>query len=1160
MKRLASMLTAAVIFVGTAAPCAMADDTYIYIQTAADMKDLADSCVIDSYSTGKTVVLGGDIDISGSEFSGIPYFNGKFDGGGHTISGVTIELSNPERGFIGTIGESGTVLNLIVEGKITASEKTDSSGANPNSKNQMLRIIDDIQDDKKTSINRFFSDNTIYSIGGITGVNKGKIINCVYKGAVSATENVGGIAGSNEGRIEKSVNYSEVSGKKNTGGIAGKNTGIIKWCGNNERVNNTPVEEMYATGGISGTSNGVIDGCTNIASIGYKNAGTAAGGICGVQSGNIIDCVNMGTVLGKKRVGGIAGNFEPYTNITYNEDEWSDRIDNEKEKIRKDLDNIENRIDGNREKIKNDLDDFDNRFKNLFGINELNDNIGTVTDSLADLNDVISDKIKNGESFSGISDSIANAVDVLDRGERNLSSNNDALRDVLMETRNAVQTMSDAAQSVSNNMSSSNDHITSLIDSINDSINDDERRENINKTIEALNEAIDSTGNAMDSLSSLDLDNIKINMSGLGIDVFDDTDTQLSRILKKINDNYNDIFGPVLKINDTLKSLSENLAERKAKLEEIKKQLQDIIKEAIPTASPSSEYLPVEKQTSKNSIFSDLFITARAAEDDDKTTLEKLADLDIRDVDIPLRRTICGEEYEMALIKYSINSGAVSGLSDIGGISGGVGFEFGINNEKTITTDGKDFSLNPSTAIKAVIDACINEGGVTAKNSTAGGITGFSDIGKIKDSINYGNIEVTDGSYAGGISAYNLNEIMRCINIGDIDAKSDIGGIAGFGKHISQTYALTRTFSEGDRIGAIAGTANGNLEHNYFLKEKLGGINGVSYNDKAQPVEKDVIARDGEIAPELSGLDEKYFTSTAGDLFMPQLRAFTENSSVGRQEQLKALSADAARFRFTVNFIVEGKSVSSLNLDYGEKIPQERIPEIPKKNGKYGVWDHNINDDIIRNTNYTAVYDKSTSTLSYGGEPPVILIEGDFSPTAVLTVNEFNPSSIINDNKYKPIAGYELNVTDNGVGYEGELKVHVRMPKNSKRIRIGLVTESSVLISDTEIDGSYILFNPDGAQRFIVISEKLSPIPYIIAGIIFIVVGVLLFIFRKRIREKRLIKMLKEIRHNLYERGLENGEKEKQERYSLNEHADGRIFLTSGDNPGGEDNSNSDSE
>ncbi|MGN0164100.1 MAG: hypothetical protein ACI4EA_11070 [Candidatus Ornithomonoglobus sp.] len=1133
MKRAASMLIAAALFAGIAAPCAMADDTYIYIQTAADIKDLADNCVIDSYSTGKTVVLGNDIDVSGAEFSGIPYFNGTLDGCGYTISGVTIEVSNPERGFIGTVGEGGTVSNLIVEGKITADKGSKSGGTNSNGKNHVLKIIENLQDNEKTSVNRFFSDSNVYSIGGIAGVNKGTITNCAYKGNVSATENVGGIAGSNEGRIETSTNYSIVSGEKNTGGIAGKNTGIIKWCQNNEKVNDTPVEEMYATGGICGASRGVIDGCTNNASVGYKNAGTAAGGISGVQSGNITDCVNAGAVMGKNRIGGISGNFEPYTNITYNEDEWSDRIDEQKEKIRKDLDDIEGRIDENRDKIKGDLDDFDNRFKDLFGINELNDNIGTVTDSLADLNGVLSDRIKNESSLSGIADSIADAVDVLDRAEGNLSSNNDALRDVLTETRNTAKTMSDVAQSVSDNVSSSNEHLMSLVDSINESVDDDTRRENINKTIDSLNDAIDSTGKAMDSLAKMDLNNIKVNMSGLGIDIFGDTDTQLSRILKKLNENYDDIFGPIIRMNDALKSISDNLAQRKAKLEELKGQLEDMLKDGLPTPAPSAEYLPVQTQTAKSSIFSEFFITAKAAEDNDKTTLEKLADLDIHDVDIPLRRTICGEEYEMALIRYCINSGEVSGLRDIGGISGGAGFEFGINNEKEITTDGKDFSLNPSTAIKSVIEACINEGGVTAKNNTAGGITGFSDIGKIKDSINYGNIAVTDGSYAGGISGYNLNEIMRCINTGDVDADSDIGGIAGYGKHISQTYALTRTSSDGDRIGAVAGTANGNLEHNYFLEEELGGINGVNYSDKAQSVKKDVIAHDGEIAPELGGLEERYWTATAGELYMPQLRAFTENTSVSRCETLKGKSAAAARFRFTVSFIVDFETVKTFNLDYGETIPAEQIPEMPKKNGKYGVWDRNVNEPIIRNTKFTAVYDKSTSTLSYGGEPPQLLAEGDFSPGAALEVNEFNPAAVVNDRKYKTVAGYEMILTDNGKPYEGELKVHVRIPKSIKNPRIGLITQSSVLIADSEKDGSYLLFNPDGAQRFIVLSERTSPVPYIITGIIILAAFVLLFIFRKRIKERRLLNKLKLLRADLLQLSAgteENTEEEPKEK------------------------------
>lgn len=1107
LKRLSAFFLAAAMLAGIAAPCTLADDTYIYVRDAADMTELAEKCVIDSYSVGKTVVVDADIDLSTSDFTYIPYFSGTFEGGGHTITGFKLKATNPERGFIGTVGESGVIKDIKLSGKLTEGEKKEKSGAKVNTE-KLLDIIDDISGEAGAVVDRFITDTGVYNVGGVAGVNKGSVIGCSFEGSAELSKNVGGIAGVNEGRIEGCTNRAAVKGEENTGGIAGKNKGVIKWCTNAGRINDNAVEGMYATGGVAGMSDGVIEACTNEGVIGYKNTGSATGGICGAQSGHISECRNRGAVYGKKRVGGIVGNFEPYTNITYNPDEITDRIDEEKERIRKDLDDIQNRIDGNRQNIKDDLDDLDNRLKDVLGINDItdaisdaNDNFSILTDSLADLNDTVNRKIANGSSLESIADSIA-------RAEGDLSASSGEMRDFLVEARNTAKTMNDTTAELSDSFKASNDEIAELLGTVNDDLSDGERRDKIYDTIDELNGALDSTAKAMDNISTM-------RVPGISVEMLEDTDRQLGRILKRVNDNAGGALDPYIKINERFSEILNDVSERRTKLEELKKVLEEELGNLLPTIKPVTTALPVV--TAKpDSAMNSLFITAHAAEDNDKTTLDRLLDLDIHDIDIPLEREICGEKHEMAVVKYSVNEAPVTGSSDVGGVSGGVGFGVSAGGSfSNINSDGKEFSLNPSTAIKSVISACINEGDVTAKTTSAGGITGFSDLGKIKDSANSGNIAVTDGSYAGGISGYNLNDIMRCINTGDTDAESDIGGIAGYGKNISQTYSLSRTSSDGERRGAIAGTVSGTVEHNYFLKEKLGGINGVDYSDRAQSVKKEVLAVDGDISPELAGLEERYWTGTAGDLYMPQLRAFTENTAKSIPDVLKAKSSALALFRFTVSFVVDGETIKTMKLDYGEKIPSSDVPEMPKQNGQYGVWDKDVKAEIIRNTKFTAVYSKSKATLSYGGEPPQILVEGDFDPGAELVVEEFNPDAVIADRKYTATAGYALMVMQNDEKYDGEMKVHVRLPQNKSRMRVGLITENSVVIADSKIDGSYMLFDPNGAERFVLIRAHRSPIPYIIVIILLLIAAGVVYVFRDRIRERRLLKKLKSVAEKL---------------------------------------------
>ena len=69
------------------------------------------------------------------------------------------------------------------------------------------------------------------------------------------------------------------------------------------------------TGGIAGYSDGVIIGCSNYGRVGYEHTGYNIGGIAGRQSGVVTSCTNIGTVYGRKDVGGIVGQMEPYIEV-----------------------------------------------------------------------------------------------------------------------------------------------------------------------------------------------------------------------------------------------------------------------------------------------------------------------------------------------------------------------------------------------------------------------------------------------------------------------------------------------------------------------------------------------------------------------------------------------------------------------------------------------------------------------------------------------------------------------------------------------------------------------------------------------------------------------------------------------------------------------------
>lgn len=304
LKKFISLALALTLVLSLSVPAAYADGEVLHISTAEELSELAVNCAEDDYSVDLEVVLDADIDLKDVEFYPIPSFSGVFDGAGHSILNMKTATNGSHQGFFRYVQEGGIVKNLRVEGSITPE----------GSKNQL---------------------------GGIAGVNRGTIENCSFKGFVKGLTNVGGIAGENYGNINNCMSEGTAEGKRSTGGIAGKNEGSISGCTGNVRVNTSISQEkkeleelsladitnldlknandedtVTDSGGIAGYSTGYIGECINEGTIGYKHYGYNVGGIAGRQCGYIFACENRGVILGRKDVGGIVGQMEPFMILT----------------------------------------------------------------------------------------------------------------------------------------------------------------------------------------------------------------------------------------------------------------------------------------------------------------------------------------------------------------------------------------------------------------------------------------------------------------------------------------------------------------------------------------------------------------------------------------------------------------------------------------------------------------------------------------------------------------------------------------------------------------------------------------------------------------------------------------------------------------------------
>ena len=315
MKRIqkwSALLMAVTLLFTLAAPAALAAESTVTIKTAGDLMELSRNCTLDTWSQGKTVILKNDLDLHGVDFTPIPTFSGTFQGNGHTISGLTLTGSGNVRGLFRYIQNGATVQDLTVTGTI-----------HPNGHQDELGLL--------------------------AGSNAGRILNCIASGTVMGDNRIGGLVGINEtgGELVGCAFSGSVTGKHSTAGVVGENRGTLTRCSNSGSINTHDLEDDPKTdytnlaqlnsmenvpaytdvGGVAGYSKGTIQSCSNSGSVGYDQIGYNIGGIVGRQSGYLDGCANSGDILGRKDVGGVAGQLEPEVRLLYDQGQMGELLD-----------------------------------------------------------------------------------------------------------------------------------------------------------------------------------------------------------------------------------------------------------------------------------------------------------------------------------------------------------------------------------------------------------------------------------------------------------------------------------------------------------------------------------------------------------------------------------------------------------------------------------------------------------------------------------------------------------------------------------------------------------------------------------------------------------------------------------------------------------------
>ena len=238
------------------------DGSYM-VYNANGLMNIAE--LVNGGKTDINITLDTNIDLTGKDWTPIGTsfrnsYTGTFDGGGHTIKGLTVTTNDQFVGLFGSLGKAGTVKNVVMEGV----QITNNHGSG--------------------------------YVGGVVGNSDGTIENCSVSGSVSGTAYVGGVVGVQWfGSITGCSSSATVKGMGDVGGVAGQTNA------------DATLTACYATGNVT-------------IELGHRDR-VYVGGLVGWNAGSsVLACYATGNVAstgsstGKVYIGGfLGGNYATVT-------------------------------------------------------------------------------------------------------------------------------------------------------------------------------------------------------------------------------------------------------------------------------------------------------------------------------------------------------------------------------------------------------------------------------------------------------------------------------------------------------------------------------------------------------------------------------------------------------------------------------------------------------------------------------------------------------------------------------------------------------------------------------------------------------------------------------------------------------------------------------
>lgn len=1062
-----------------------AGESIIHISTVKDLKQFADHCRRDNWSKGKAVYLDNDLDLPDSMTLVIASFAGSFDGGGHTISNVSISEAGSNTGFFGIVLKNGVVSHLNIEGK-------------------------------------YKPQGVMSRLGGIAGTNYGTIENCTYNGKIKADSELGGIVGRNKesGVVSGCEVSGTIEGNTSCGGVVGYNEGRVVGCTNKADVNvkyedkALTEEELSNTienivmgeslnslrglntrmdvGGVVGFSGGEVFSCVNTGTVGYDHVGYNTGGIVGRSTGFVRDCTNRGTIYGRKDIGGIVGQQQPWLVIDFDEGDLGE-LNNQVKTLGDMINSTLTDVSGYSAETTQRLLDISNMAN--AAVDNMEDITDMASDGAGDLSDTAQGTIDTGRvTVDDVNDYVDEVMDALDDVDDELeseeakarlsSSERAALHKSIEDVKNALNAKvkvplgelvdnpnvqaalikalgldmtSEEGQAAAKLMLNKIREVVATLD-----IPDSTNIPNIDQILTSLSAAVSQTDSVVSKLSGINSGGIHDAVDDLQ-DVLDD-DSGIYDDMMSILDTADTFNSQVSDLNEDLQNAGTDLYATLGHITDEINETVNAVNGDVQGSISSMKSIQAQGDRIREKVDSML----KKAMDPDTYTEGHTEDVSAEDVDGATDgRT-----------SHCTNEGKIDADNNVGGITGMMGFELDLDPEDDIEKKGSN-SFDYVLRTKCIVDRSTNRGEIEVNRNAGGGIVGRMELGLVTNCESYGDVTVED-DFAGGICGYSSSEIADSYTKQYVSGTRYVGGIVGYGTTIHGCASMSGMGEAEQYIGAIAGNVDEvnaeEVHDNVYYAKNMYGIDGVSYRGIAE------------------GTDYHSLIGRAG--------------------------VPTAFHTLTLTFEADDEVVDTVDCDYGDSLSENQIPKVPAKEGFFGEWKRKdfskVTADEVVKAKYKRIETLIASDLTRKSGLPVLLAEGDFSKGDELTLEKQTVSLPLEKGRW------QVTVPDDGE----EVHTFRYMPsKKTNTVRIvsfGSGTDFRML--PTGKMGEYATFQVKGNEfSFGAVEYWEGAVGAIAFAILVIaVVGVTIFVIRFRkgkILLQRVVRFVK--RKAEREKGME---------------------------------------